>query len=55
MKENLPKFFGFEGIGILLRDLKTNEYFTLSENLIDIDENEVGAEFREGTIIKFPP
>ena len=55
MKTALPKFFGFEGIGILLRDLKTQELFTISENHDKaIEEEEPGDEFRKSTIIRFP-
>ena len=31
MKEQLPKYFGFEAAGILLRDVKTDFIFTLYE------------------------
>jgi hypothetical protein len=31
LRESLPPFFGFEAIGILLRDDKTNELFSINE------------------------
>lgn len=31
MKEQLPKYFGFEGAGILLRDVKTDFIYTMYE------------------------
>ena len=36
MKQHLPGFFGFEGLGILIRDMKTDLLFTINE----IDEDE---------------
>lgn len=55
MKLVLPKFMGFDGIGILLKDTKTSELYTISENFDKIDlDYEMGDEFRKSTIIKFP-
>ena len=31
MKEVLPKYFGFEAAGVLLRDVKTDFIFTMYE------------------------
>lgn len=30
-KNTLPKFFGFEDVGVLIRDMKTDVLFTLNE------------------------
>jgi hypothetical protein len=55
MRVALPKFFGFEGLGILLRDLKTDDLYTISENTEKHGEEEMpGDEYRKGTIIRFP-
>ena len=55
MRDALPKFFGFEGLGLLLRDTKTNELFSMSEDSrVDNKAEEPGDEFRPGTIIMFP-
>eukprot|EP00350_Pseudokeronopsis_sp_OXSARD2_P013016 CAMPEP_0170568336 /NCGR_PEP_ID=MMETSP0211-20121228/81114_1 /TAXON_ID=311385 /ORGANISM="Pseudokeronopsis sp., Strain OXSARD2" /LENGTH=66 /DNA_ID=CAMNT_0010890163 /DNA_START=1240 /DNA_END=1440 /DNA_ORIENTATION=+ len=46
---------GFEGVGILLKDQKSQELYTITENvelLNGIYEN--GDEFRSTTIIRFP-
>lgn len=37
----LPEFFGFEGVGIMFRDMKTGNMFTISAKL---DEQELAAE-----------
>lgn len=31
LKENLPAFFGFESVGLLLRDLNRNDIFSINE------------------------
>jgi len=31
MKINLPAYFGFEAIGVLMRDMKTDLMFTINE------------------------
>lgn len=31
MKSHLPEFFGFEAVGIMLRDVKSNQMFTINE------------------------
>ena len=31
MKKQLPEFFGFEAVGIMLRDMKSNQMFTINE------------------------
>ena len=36
-KKILPKYFGFDGVGILFKDSKTNSLFTL-EQTFDEDE-----------------
>lgn len=55
MKTALPKFFGFDALGILLRDAKTQELFTISENNERApEEEEPGDEFRKATVIRFP-
>lgn len=56
MKTTLPRFFGFDAIGILLRDLKSQELFTISENSDTIvhEDEEAGDQFRKATIIRFP-
>lgn len=38
IKKIMPKFLGFEGLGILFRDIKTDNLFTISDNF---DENEL--------------
>ena len=35
----MPKYFGFEGVAILLKDIKTNELFTLEYD--DLNPNEI--------------
>lgn len=35
----MPKYFGFEGVAILLKDIKTNELFTLEHD--DLNPNEI--------------
>lgn len=57
MRTSIPKFFGFDSLGILLRDLKTHELFTIAETYersgVDGME-EPGEEFKNTTIIRFP-
>lgn len=55
MRVSLPKFFGFDAIGILLRDLKTQELFTISENSdVIIGQEQAGDQYKKATIIRFP-
>lgn len=55
MRVSLPKFFGFEGLGIMFRDVKSDEYFTIEENQAQEEGKEQnGEEFKEGTYISFP-
>jgi len=41
IQSTLPKLFGFEGVGIMFRDIKTGNMFTISGKL---DEEEAKAE-----------
>lgn len=48
-KKILPEYFGFEGIGILFRDVKTNHLFTIGgaedqddKHILDIKEKKKG-------------
>jgi hypothetical protein len=54
MKTTLPEFFDFESIGILLRDLKSQELFTIAESYENQDNEEKGDEFKNTMIIRFP-
>lgn len=46
---------GFDAVGILLRDTKTQELFTISENSDKLEEEyEPGDEYRKNTLIRFP-
>lgn len=46
---------GYTSVGILLRDMKTDELFTVSENSDKVEEEyEIGDEYRKSTIIRFP-
>eukprot|EP00347_Sterkiella_histriomuscorum_P010193 403377247 len=54
MKATLPEFFDFESIGILLRDLKSQELFTIAESFENLGQEENGDEFKNTTIIRFP-
>lgn len=54
MKSSIPQFFEFESIGILLRDLKTQELFTIAESFDLTGNEEKGDEFKNTTIIRFP-
>lgn len=46
-KEILPKYFGFEGAGILLRDVKTDFLFSINELSRDESEMILRKEFRD--------
>lgn len=47
MRTALPQFFKFEGIGVLFRDMKTNELYTIHENeRPENKEEEPGDEFQ---------
>lgn len=47
MKERLPKYFGFEAAGILLRDVKTDFIFTVLELTKDETQKALIQEFRD--------
>ena len=46
-KVELPKFFGFEGAGILLRDVKTDFIFTLNELTKEEKEEALKDQFKK--------
>ena len=46
MKDQIPKYFGFEGAGILLRDVKTDFVFTLNELSREEKEDALRQGFR---------
>ena len=57
MKLSLPLFFGFESIGVLFRDEKSqdgDELFTIAEVNEKQWGEEPGDEYQGTTIIKFP-
>ena len=54
MRTVLPLFFEFESVGILLRDLKTNELFSIAESFENSDNEQNGDEFKNTTIIRYP-
>ena len=37
IKKSLPKYFGFEGLGIMFRDVKTGSMFTIEQNFDDTE------------------
>jgi len=37
IKECIPQFFGFDGIGVLFRDTKTNQLFAIEDSQDDED------------------
>lgn len=63
IKQQLPDFFGFEAVGLMLRDQKTDLIFTINElskeeNLRRLDEDEesqrAAGSFRGTRTITFP-
>ena len=55
MRERLPSFFGFDAIGVLLKDQKTGDLFTISE-VNRAEENLKGEDAyrKPNSTIKFP-
>ena len=52
MKEQLPKYFGFEAAGILLRDVKTDFIFTIYELSKDETRKALLQKFKQQEINK---
>lgn len=53
VKDLLPKYFGFESVGILLLDMKSHNLFTVSDSTTD--EIGLDEEFSANdTVISFP-
>lgn len=47
IKEKLPDFFGFEGAGIMFRDIKNDFMFTINELSKDETELNLREQFRQ--------